>query len=188
MKEPKKILISHISNFFDKKVWHEPELDNKTSYYAYPFIKNYFLDRMEKGRLPFHYYVYNIKDDWDVISAMPDDYKSYWTEDLIDSYYLDPSFHNCIVIAVQDNFSLNTVSSRMSKVLGYNVLSPLIRKYRPVLDFYRSVHWFDEVFDFDQYDKDMDPSIQLKNKYTCQVNKMKFFDRIPFNIDVLPYL
>ena len=180
----KRILITHISNIVKKDYWISPELNNKVSYYAYPEWKEYYYGRCGMKFFPFHYYVNFVKSDWDIVQTMPVNYKSHWIDSMVKNYYIDPLFKDAIIIAVQDNFSLNTMDTRCMDMLGFNIISPFCREYG--INFRDSVYWFDDVFQFERYNNDRVSLTDLDYRYN--VVPMKFFDKVIFNLSIMRFM
>jgi hypothetical protein len=185
-KKNKLIILSHISNFVYSNHWFTPELRNRTSYYGYSGIQEYYHIRTPLKEIPFHYYTYYIKKDWNIITSMPLDYKSVWLNEMVKNLYIDPYFMDAVVICLQDNLSLNIMDERAMNVINYNVISPLLKNFKT--NFRDSVYWFDEVFNFEAYNRDTEGNLALDLSYPFEVLPMRYFDRVKFNLSAVNYI
>lgn len=180
------VFISHMANFSLKFNPIAPYLKNYAVGYNLDKVESYFLENLEKRQLPYHFYVCFIKGDWKIFTGAPINYRSPLLTELSSAEYIQPAYTESIVVAVQDNFSLRIPDQRLHDIIASKIVIP----YRQLLknkDYLDSVVWFDEVFNKQKYDSDMERYTYLKNKYPFQVTEMKFFDRIMFNVACRTY-
>ena len=176
------VLIVPISNFVDRDTFIEPDLLIRNNYYTYPEVKNYFFERLKVEQLPFHYYVEQIKNDWDILLGCPTDSTSKWLDDCIENYYIPSSFRNATIICVQDNLSFQIPDPRMYKVMGQRLLEPYCYNNFSA-NVNNSVFWFHEVFNYKAFDSDTE-KFGLDIKYRNKVERERYFDRTTFNLEV----
>jgi hypothetical protein len=174
------IILAHVSDFVMRGWFFDPDLRNKTNYFCFDKIKNYFRERVDIRQMPFHYYTSIIKGDWELFHAAPATYRSPMISEAIQRYYIPDRFRDAIVICVQDNFALNTADMRMHQLLGSTLIAPLLNQFK--VNFMDSVFWFDEIFDWDKYNQDVEDD-PLGYTYPYETNRMKFFDRTIFNLE-----
>jgi hypothetical protein len=179
------IILAHVSNFPLRSHFFNPDLRNKTNYYCFNEVKDYFRERVDIRQLPFHYYTSLIRNDWELFTGAPMHYRSPIIGKAAESYYIEDRFRDAIIVCVQDNFSLNTADPRMLEMLGANLIAPLMKNFR--VNFRDSVFWFDEIFNWDKYEQDLRDR-PLDIKYPYEVNRMKYFDRTIFNLETIRFL
>lgn len=183
-KTNKFIILAHVSNFPVKAYPFPPELRNRTSHFALNELQNYYREGLEWKHMPFHYYAANIRSDWHVLNTEPLHYRSPVITEAAKQYYIEDKYKDAVVICIQDNYSLNNPDERTHQVISANVIAPLLKLFKT--NFRDSVFWFDEVFNWDKYEKDK-AEAPLDMAYPFEVNKMKFFDRIIFNLESIKY-
>ena len=179
------IILSHISNFPLKTHAFPPDLRNKTYYHALPSLRTYYREFVEMKHLPFHFYVSNIMKEWEVFTTAPTDYKIPLFEKAAENYYMEDKYRNSILICIQDNFSLNIPDDRMFDVLAYSLIEPLVKEFGG--NFRDNVLWFDEIFNWEKYTSDQAAN-SLDWAYPYEVNRMKFFDRVIFNLAMMKFI
>ena len=177
-----KIIFCHLTNVINRDFYFEPDLLDKTNYYSFMKIKNYFFERMNLEQLPFHYYVNKINGEWEIFTAAPLNYKSPYLQDLINLGYLPSEYKNATLIVIQDNFELNIPEIRLFKTLGQKIIEP--HMFLNKRNFNNSIFWFDDIVYFDNIDKD-EQLYQLQSPNRYRIKKMKYFDPITFNIEAL---
>lgn len=180
----KYIVLAHISDFPLKTHFIEPDLRNKTTYFALNDVRNYFRNRMELKHMPFHYYTSYIKGNWELFTTAPRNYRSPIIDKAAENFYIDDKFKDAVIICVQDNYALNTPDERMFQMLASNLIAPLTSEFR--VNFRDSVFWWDEIFNWEKYEADQKRDI-LDWSYPYEVNKMLYFDRVMFNLNTIRY-
>lgn len=151
------------------------------------YHNDYFLEKNGYRHLPYHFLVCNgAKNRWQVTMGAPLSYKSHLLA-LADFNGLIPNIVlDSIVIAYQDDFSLNNPDPTMWEMIAYKICQPIFYLMGKKNDFNNSIHFFDEIFDFDKYaeylqsgDVGGKPNGRLSNNnYPYQVTESKYFDRI----------
>jgi len=64
------------------------------------------------------------------------------------------------------------------------LIAPLLKEFK--VNFRDSVFWWDEIFDWDRYEQDKINN-PLNMVYPFEVNRIKFFDRVIFNLQCIRY-
>lgn len=176
------IIFTSITNLVHNDIYFEPNMKHKNTYYSFGKIKNYFHNRVGNLQLPFHYYVDKIGNDWDVFNGAPVTYRSHWVQNLINNYYISPAYRNAIVVAVQDNYAIDIPENRCFEIMASKIIEPFLKANKA--NFRESVHWFDEIFDYDMYERDKE--VYLSNmRYRINVEKSRYFDRTNFNLQCI---
>jgi hypothetical protein len=179
------IILSHISNFVPTTHAFPPDLRNRTEHYCFNEIKSFYRERMEKKQMPFHYYASKIRKDWELMVAAPQTYRSPIVAAAAQEYYIEDRFKDAIFVCVQDNFSLNIPDERLYQLLGSQLIEPLMNQFR--VNFRDSVFWWDEIFNWEKYEQDKltDP---LGMRYPYETSRMRYFDRVIFNLETIKFL
>jgi len=178
------IILAHVSNFPLRSHFIEPDLRNKTSYYCFDEIEFYFRERVKIKHLPFHFYTSMIKKDWQLFTSAPLNYRSPVVSLAAENYYIEDKYRDAILVCVQDNYALTIPDDRMYQMLAANLIAPLLKEFK--VNFRDSVFWWDEIFDWDRYEQDKINN-PLNMVYPFEVNRMKFFDRVIFNLQCIRY-
>ena len=177
-----KIIFVHLTNFIKSGYYFPPDLLDRSKFYTFNKVKEFYFETMEKEQLPFHYYVDRLGNDWEVMLGAPLNYKSDWLQDMINFGYISAEYKEAVVVCIHDNFNRHIPDERMFKVLGQKIVEPYM--FINKLTYNLAIHWFDEIFDFSKYNRDASMyGLDLPCKY--KVSPMKYFDRISFNLEVL---
>lgn len=178
------IVISHTSNFVLKTHPFPPDLRHRTTYNSLPELREYYRELVEMRQMPFHYHVSKLKREWECLTAAPNHFRSPILDEAAENYYVEDKYKDAILVCIQDDYSLNTPDDRTFEVIASNIIAPFLQYNR--LDFRQSVFFFDEIFSWEKYEED-----KLRNplgmQYRWETNKMKYFDRVIFNLDSLRY-
>ena len=118
------------------------------------------------------------------MSTAPMHYRSPIISKAAENYYIEDKFKDAIIIAVQDNYALNTPDERCFQLLSSTVIAPLLKLFR--VNFRDSVFWWDEIFNWEKYTQDQ-ADRPLDWSYPWEVNKMLYFDRVIFNLESIKY-
>ena len=179
------MVIAHASNFFLKSHPFPPDLAERTSHHVLPEIREYFREVVEEPHLPFHYHCCKIKRDWEVLKAAPDHYRVPLLQEAARAYYIEDRFKDAIVILLQDDLSLWTPDDRSYTLMASQVIAPLLKQWK--VSFRDTVFWFDEIFNWDKYERDL-AERPLDMPYKRTVRRMKYFDRLMFNLELMRFL
>jgi hypothetical protein len=174
----KHIIITQVSNFSLRTNPLTPELEGYVPYYAYRRVFNYFRENQELHQVPFHFYVNEIQNDWEVFNAAPLNYRSPWLGSLIDNFYIDSFYQDAIVIAIQDDFSLRIPDERMYSVLASRVIAPLLQTLR-MGTYIDCVHWLEDIFDYKRYSQKLIDDY-LNYDYPYKYKQRTYFDPVAF--------
>lgn len=178
------IVISHISNFVLRTHPFPPDLRHKTTYNSLPELREYYRELVEMKQIPFHYHVAKLKRDWEIVTSAPSHYRSPILDEAAENYYVEDKYKDAIIVCLQDDYSLNTPDERTFEVISSQIIAPFLHQNR--LDFRQSVFFFDEIFNWEKYEEDKARN-PLGMQYRWETNKMKYFDRVIFNLDSLKY-
>lgn len=184
-KSTKFIILSHISNFCIHKNPMIPELQGYLPYYTTSKLKQYYFEQLERRVLPFHYHVNSVMKDWEVMATAPLNSSSNMLEECVRNGYLDSFYQDAVVIAIQDDYSVRIPDLRTFEVMAANIIAPLSNLLKT--GNFSKVVWFDEIFNFDKYNFDMEKD-PLNNPYPYRVRPMKFFDRVQFNLETRRFM
>jgi len=134
------IILTHARNLQEKMYINNEVLrDNK--YYTWGIWQKYWLDDLKRQALPCHYFVERIDTDYVVFKGLNDFQPSQYIEDMVSAGVMKYDYINAILIVIGDDFSMNTVETRLMQHLADKVVTGLLRTHE--LDFTR-VKYIDE--------------------------------------------
>lgn len=184
--QSKFVVITTLSNLSVRLNPMSPDMKLHQGYYFFDKVSKYFRERLEYREIPFHYYLNEIKGDWNTFIPTPYDYRSVFLKESVEQGYLPFWFKDAILIVVQDNYSIRIPDDRVYDMMASKVLDPLLSTLK-VGRFMDSVFWLDEVFDFNKYNADKE-LYKVDHNYKYDVQPMKYFDRVIFNLQCRKYL
>ena len=180
------IILSHIRNFSIRLDPMKPDMKGYRPYYTTNYMKKYYHIRTERSNVPFHFHVNKILDDWEIMVTAPLNSLSDMLEKAVEFGYVDSYYKNAIVVAIQDEYDTRIPDLRTFEVIGFNILSPLIKNLK-LPTFNNSVCWLDDIFDFEKYEKDLQNS-SLNVKYPYEFRKMRYYDKVQFNLETKRFI
>lgn len=179
------LILSHTSNFVRKTYPFPPDLRERTSYHCLPELREYYRELVELKQMPFHFHCAQLKGEWEAMVTAPLTMRCPVLENAAENYYIEDKFKDAVVICVQDDFANNIPADRMLQSVASNLISPLLKTFRA--SFRESVFWWDEIFNWEKYERDTRDA-PLESSYQWEVRKMKYFDRVVFNIETMKFI
>jgi len=124
------------------------------SLYTWQTVKEYFFAHQfvfnSNKQLPMHYYVEYFSDDYNIYSGCPTCYKSWALEMLIRHKVLHEQYADAILIAVQEDYSMETMDVLMLELLSHNIIMPYLSEH--ALSRYKSVSILEDLLDWNKID------------------------------------
>lgn len=102
----------------------------------------------EDHGLPYHYYAELVGDDYMIFNGNPDFTYSYFLKHLIQARIIPGKYLNSIVIAINENFSLDIPEKRLMSMIAHRAVVPAIlrKDYDVTPD---KVVYIDDIVDWD---------------------------------------
>lgn len=173
---PKQIIISQVRNFYEFHTPIKPILRIGSSKFTWNSWQRYFYKVLMRFRIPFHYFIEQIADDFVVNVAEPEYAPSYFMQELSKLGIVSSMLDNAIVVAVGEDFSLETVSDRMYQQLCFRCIVPLQVRNSKYVDAY-NIQYIDDVIDWGRYNE------AVKNKQIkFDITPSKYFDENTFRM------
>ena len=135
------ILLVHAPNFTVVNHPVENDLAKGSRRYTWGDWQTYLTTWGDKTKLPMHYFMEQIDDDFAVMKALGENRPSYYLRELVGDGVIQHQYQNAVVIMLADDFSLRNPTRRFYEILAEKLLVPLIKLYK--LDWSRVVY-FDE--------------------------------------------
>ena len=135
------ILIVHAPDFVAVNHPVEGDLAKGSRRYTWNDWQTYLTTWGDKTKLPMHYFMELVDNDWSVMKGLGETRPSYYLQELVANGVLSPNYQNSIVIMVAEDFDLHNPSKRFYEILAEKLLVPLMKLYH--LDWSRIVY-FDE--------------------------------------------
>ena len=153
MRQPKKIIISQCRNFYEKETHLEPSVMMGSSKYTFGTWQFYFYKILQKWRMPMHYFIEQLANDFVGFIAHPEYSRSYFIEDLVENNIIDQSYLDSIVICIAENYTIEQSSKRLYEQLAIKLLVPIQLRYSKYIDFNTDVKYIDEIINWENYFK-----------------------------------
>ena len=144
--KPTSIVLVPLHNMMVKEVTFPPRLVRASYRYDFDEIEDYFYRALGMNYLPFHYFCGIIEDDYTCMVGCPLSNESCFMDELCKVNAVKQFFQNSIVVALQDDFRIETVDRRMMAFLSNYLISPLMRIFNFGLE---RVYFFDETLILD---------------------------------------
>jgi hypothetical protein len=145
------IIISHLRNFHNKNLVLEPRLKLGSSTYTWPKIKEHFYRHTVTRDLPFHYFLEQVGDDFDVQVGLPEYAPSLYLYELA-AYGLLPDYYkDSIIICIAEDLSFEKAEGRMYEQLCAKLLVPIQERYKKTIQRDKIIY-IDEIFNKITYD------------------------------------
>jgi len=133
-KQAKNIILVPIRYFYEEGTPIEPLLKIGSIKYTWNRWQYYFYKVLRKFELPFHYYIEQVNNDFDIHVAHPEFAPSYFIDELCDNKVIDLMLKNSIVIAMGEDFSIDIAERRFYQQLAYRLLVPLFTRNLKYID------------------------------------------------------
>lgn len=123
------------------RIWEE---------YFYKLINPALIARgSEDHGLPYHYFAELIGDDYMMVLGNPDFTYSYFIKHLVEARIIPAKYLNSIVIAMNENLSLDIPEKRFLTLMAHRIISPLLMKKEYNIT-PEKVVYIDDIIDWDR--------------------------------------
>ena len=164
----KKIVISHATNTFQTGSYLLPIVrEGARNHYTWGKWQEYYYEELKKKKLPNHYFVEELENDWVINVGLPSVEPSYFLQELADAKAIPFQYRDALFITIGFDFSIFPMPDRMAEQMCDKLLSPLL--YQHKMDFL-DVVYLDDVLSAGW--KTLMQSSGLKYEITPQ----KYFD------------
>lgn len=109
--------------------------------YSWGSWQDYLIKRVNKKKLPMHYFVEFLGNDYACFTALENNRPSYFIDEQITNAVIDAKYKNALVVVIGENFSEDIPDPRLMDQMAQKVLLPLMRQYK--LDWSR-IMYYDE--------------------------------------------
>jgi len=144
------IILSHIRNFHDLRRPLEGRTKLGSSEYNWGRLKYHFFKQTNQRNLPFHYYLEQVLDDFDVQIALPEFVPSYYLYELARNKIIPDIYKDSILIAIGEDLSFEKAEARMYEQLCLKIIVPLIQRNKKTLQRDKIIY-IDEIMNTDTY-------------------------------------
>jgi len=170
-KKTKHIVLMPIANFYQKGSYILKDIFIGTYRYTGALWQNYFHKELLMEKLPYHYFVELLNKDYTINVGCPFICRSTFLKELSDLYIIEYEMRDAILIAIQENFHIDTFDVRMAQHLCDKIISPYMYEYsiEP-----RNIVTFDSIL------KPNYKELMEKNRLRYEFIPMSRFDMINF--------
>ena len=135
------IMLIHAPDFIAVNHPVENDLMKGSRTYTWGDWQKYLLTWGVKTKLPMHYFIELVDDDYAVMKGLGETRPSYYIAEQVSAGVVAHQYQNSLVIMIADDFNLRIPSHRFYDMLAEKILVPLMKLYK--LDWSRIVY-FDE--------------------------------------------
>jgi hypothetical protein len=173
------IVLAHIRDFWKIGSFVAPHAKRNSLHYTWGLWQKYFYGELQKKELPMHYFTELLDDDWVIYQGLNFTQQSWFMSDLVNSLVVPFRYMDAIVIAIGDDYTIDSTSPRMIDHLSDKLISALMREYTIPLD---HIVTLDEILvsDWKLYLKD--------SGLNYDITPMSLFNKEIFEVNLKRYL
>jgi len=135
------LMLVHAPNFVVTDHPVEANLAKGSRKYTWNDWQKYLTTWGDKTKLPNHYFIELVDDDYAVMKGLGETRPSYYIDEMVSRGVISHQYQNSLIIMIADDFNLRIPTRRFYEILAEKLLVPLMKMYK--LDWSRIVY-FDE--------------------------------------------
>lgn len=162
-------MLVHAPNFVVTDHPVEANLAKGSRKYTWNDWQKYLTTWGDKTKLPNHYFIELVDDDYAVMKGLGETRPSYYIDEMVSRGVISHQYQNSLIIMIADDFNLRIPTRRFYEILAEKLLVPLMKMYK--LDWSRIVY-FDECLT-DVYFNTMGsekPEVENRFEFTPMTN------------------
>ena len=163
------LMLVHAPNFVVTDHPVEANLAKGSRKYTWNDWQKYLTTWGDKTKLPNHYFIELVDDDYAVMKGLGETRPSYYIDEMVSRGVISHQYQNSLIIMIADDFNLRIPTRRFYEILAEKLLVPLMKMYK--LDWSRIVY-FDECLT-DVYFNTMGsekPEVENRFEFTPMTN------------------
>ena len=110
--------------------YFNPLLIRSNSTYTWGEWQNYYMQDLKRRKLPCHYFVEYLDNDYVVYQGLSEEHPSYFIRELIEAGVVNSEYKNSILITVGENYNIDIPEYRMYEHLCSKCICSLMRRYK----------------------------------------------------------
>lgn len=191
---PDGIIFMHSLNLINKQVPITNRVLHSTDKPTFPIWQDYLLNKISihnaeyysKFKLPFHYYMEFLDDDYVAYLGLSQYKTSWFLEEMVNYGIIDSRYKNYLLVVSDTNFERDYVPQRLYDQLVQKILDPLMHQWQFDIN---DIKYYDEIL-LDDFDKKMENNPKFHWEYhpMLKFNFIRFkqsVDRIHWSYQII---